>query len=763
MRRLTWLFVSLAVAFTSALVAHPAPAGEQEGDAGKLPAAAKQTVDFKRDVQPILRKTCYSCHGSEMQEAGLRLDLKKRAIVGGDGGVVIVPGKSAESRLIHLVAGLDKDTGFMPPEGEGTPLTVEQVALLRAWIDQGAVWPDDADVALRGSAHWAFQPVTRPPLPVVKDTSWPRGAIDCFILSRLEKEKIPPSPEADRPTLIRRLYFDLLGLPPTPAEVAQFVEDARPDAYEQLVERVLTSPHYGERFGRYWLDVARYADSDGYEKDRPRPHAWRYRNWVIDALNADMPFDRFTVEQLAGDLLPGATAEQLAATGFHRNTLHNTEGGADPEEDRVKKTVDRTNTLGTVWLGLTVGCAQCHTHKYDPITQREYYSLYAFFNSINEVDVDAPLAGVPSKDVKAQAVSQQSTPRPTKIHIRGDFLSPGDTVQPESLAVLPPLQPREKQPDRLDLAHWVVDPANPLTARVTANRLWQRIIGRGIVATSDDFGSQGEVPSHPELLDWLAGELVQNNWSMKHIQRLIVTSATYRQSSATRTELVDIDPQNVLLARQNRQRVEAEIIRDLALAVGGLLDARIGGPSVRPPQPAEYSSLTYANSAKWEVSKGGDKYRRGMYTFFQRTSPYPMLMTFDSPDTNECCVRRSHSNTPLQALTLWNDPVFFECAQTMGRRVVGDVPPETVSSQTVRNRARHIFQLCLAREPAPNELTIVVDLYEGQLGLLERDEKATTAIVGSGHLPEGVSNSELASWISVGRALMNLDEFITRE
>ncbi|MEO8496537.1 MAG: DUF1549 domain-containing protein, partial [Planctomycetota bacterium] len=360
-------------------------------DAKSLPTAADRQVDFAADIQPILRKTCYSCHGPQEQEAGLRLDLKARALEGGDNGKSIIPGDSANSRLITLVSGLDEDAGIMPPEGEGTPLTLEQIALLRAWIDQGASWPDNAGVGTTTSNHWSFQPIVHPPLPTPKDLAWVRNPIDAFILRRLEAEGIRPSDEASRETLMRRVYLDLLGLPPTPQELNSFLDDSRPDAYERLVERVLSSPHYGERWGRHWLDLARYADSDGYEKDLARPHAWRYRNWVIDAVNADLPYDQFSIEQIAGDMLPDATLEQRVASGFHRNTLHNTEGGADQEEDRVKKTVDRTNTVGAIWLGLTVGCAQCHSHKYDPLTQREYYQLYAFFNDINESDIDAPL------------------------------------------------------------------------------------------------------------------------------------------------------------------------------------------------------------------------------------------------------------------------------------------------------------------------------------------------------------------------------------
>jgi mono/diheme cytochrome c family protein len=1020
-------------------------AGTLSAEPGQLPAPADRKVDFAADIQPIFQKNCFSCHGSEHDEGGLRLDQKKRALEGGDNGAEIVPGKSAESRLVRLVAGVDPDFGLMPPEGKGARLTAAEIGLIRAWIDQGTTWPDEAQTIAAAKQHWSLRPVARHLPPVTRNPDWTHSAIDAFVLARLDLQGITPSPPAERTTLVRRLYLDLIGLPPPPEEVAHLLADASPDAIERLVDWLLSSPHYGERWGRHWLDLARYADSDGYEKDRPRPFAWRYRDWVIAAVNADMPYDRFTLEQLAGDLLPDATLAQRIASGLHRNTLHNTEGGIDPEEDRVKKTIDRTNTLGTIWLGLTVGCTQCHSHKYDPLTQREYYSLYAFFNNLDEIDIETPtpeqaaqlaaereahakklaelrdsltkyereqlptaqetweasiaatpvvwqpleltsqvskhgatfsklpdgstrvggvnkvsdvytiqaklpsgkwtairlevlpdkalpksgpgrskggnfvlaeligmvplegsespqaisfaaaradfsqsgftpdlaingrpidgwaispqigkrhvavfeasepfggssegeltvtldqtygrpqphnigcfrlsvttaappvpLEGVPEnvakalaaprlnrtpdqtnaiaahyrtvdaefvrlmqavtehqaglpklpEDQKAQTVTQRSEPRTTNVLLRGDFLSPGDIVSLGTFAVLPPLTPRASFPDRIDLAQWLVDPAHPLTARVAANRVWQRLFGRGIVFTSDDFGKQGEPPSHPALLDWLADEYVGDDWSQKELIRTIVNSRTYQQSSATRGELNEIDPENILLARQSRRRVEAEIIRDLSLSASGLMARRIGGPSVRPPQPAEYASVTYANSAKWSESTGADRYRRGLYTFFQRTSPYPMLMTFDSPDSNECAVLRQTSNTPLQALTLWNDPAFFEASQALGRRIVREVPAEGEPREVVRCRAARAFELCLARQPSLLELGDLVDLFDVQVRIALADQAAAAQIIGADPLPDGVSPAELAAWIGVGRTVLNLDEFITRE
>jgi len=855
------------------------------------PGTAK--VDFEKDIRPIFSRSCYSCHGEDKAEGGLRLDRKVDATRGGDSGPAFAAGKSTESRLIGYVTGENDDGTIMPPEGQR--LSAEEISRLRTWIDQGAAWPAGSDGAKRGADHWSFQPVKHVEPPAVKRRDWVRNGIDAFVLAKLETLGLAPSAEADRATLIRRLSMDLLGLPPSPADVTEFVSDARPDAYARLVDRLLASPHYGERWGRHWLDLARYADSDGYEKDTPRPHAWRYRHWVIDALNCDLPFDQFTIEQLAGDLLPDATSEQRVATGFHRNTLLNKEGGADQEEFRVAATIDRVSTTGTVWLGLTVGCAQCHTHKYDPIAHREFYGMYAFFNSLQDADIAAPLPGQvdvyrtakktfdehhapladalgrfeheqlparltawersqaagtsvpwnlfsllaavpdaqrspqlraallevyakfdpefsklmqavenhkkrapvdPEKSVKAQSLAELAKSRTTHLLVRGDFLRPGEEIAAHTLEVLHPLKVRGERPDRLDLARWLVDPANPLTARVTVNRMWQRYFGRGLVPTSNDFGTQGEKPSHPELLDWLAGELVTRAWSQKAMHRLIVNSATYRQSSHTTPAMLDRDAYNTLLARQSRVRVEAEIVRDLALAASGLLNPAIGGQSVRPEQPAGVAELGYSGSVKWATSKGADRHRRGMYTFFQRTVPYPMLMTFDAPDSNATCTRRERSNTPLQALTLLNDPVFVECARVLARRIVKEVPTPAVdtvaaadvapsgssssgrgsSGETlnrddapsadpaiVERRVQHAVALCLAREPSATELSDLCRLYRSQLEQCREDPQAAAKLIGKQKPAEGVEPAEQAAWIVVGRTLMNLDEFITRE
>jgi mono/diheme cytochrome c family protein len=819
-------------------------------DTAKLPPAARGVMDFERDIRPIFQARCLSCHGTEKQKGGLRLDGRDGALKGSNSGTVITPGQSGASRLIHVVGGLDAETR-MPPYGK--PLSAAEVGRLRAWIDQGAKWPAEKTAArsVRVRAkHWAFLRPERSVPPPVAQAGWVRNPIDAFILARLEAEKIAPAPEADRVTLIRRVSLDLLGLPPTPEQVAAFVNDHRPGAYERLVDRLLASPHHGERWGRHWLDLARYADSDGFEKDTGRPFAWRYRHWVIAALNRDLPFDQFTVEQLAGDLLPSATVEQKVATGFHRNTLTNKEGGVDPEQFRVEQVVDRVNTTAKVFLGVTLGCAQCHDHKYDPFSQREYYQMFAFFNSDREVNIPAPLPEAEARDReiriaffkkeaalrdaiasylarelptsqqtwettlkpeqkeklppnvrailavagaerseqqktdmaayyaridrklaglrKALAAYRKSGPattqaqtlaqgpaRKTHVLIRGDFLRPGVAADPGTPEVLSPLKASGKR-TRLDLARWIVDPANPLTARVIVNWLWEHHFGRGLVATPEDFGTQGQKPSHPQLLDWLATEFIGQKWSLKAMHKLILTSATYRQSSRTRPELQQRDAHNTLLARQNRLRLEAEVIRDVALAASGLLVPRIGGPSVRPPQPSGISELTYAGSARWIESKGPDRYRRGLYTWFQRTSPYPMLMTFDSPDSNVCCVRRDRTNTPLQALTLLNDTVFTECAQALGRRIL-DLP-----AAKVEERIDYAFRLCLARRPATSELVLLRGLYEDLVRVCRKQPGEAARLLGK-MKPNGVSIPEAAAWVALARTVMNLDEFVTRE
>ena len=738
------------------------------------------TVDFTRDIQPLFAKHCLLCHGPDAAQGGLRLHTEAAASAELESGAHgIMPGRPGASEVLARVRSHDPLLQ-MPPEGDR--LTAAEIKTLEAWIAQGAPW----------DVHWAYRPLSDAPPPEVPEASVTSSvtptAIDRFVLARLAEAGVNPSPEADRTTLIRRLFYDLVGLPPEPAEVDAFVADTSADAYEQLVDRLLASPHFGERWGRHWLDKARYADSDGYEKDNHRPDAWRYRDWVIRAINDDMPFDQFTIAQLAGDLLPDATPEQQLATAFHRQTLTNTEGGVDREQFRVAAVMDRTETLGTVWLGLSVGCARCHSHKYDQITQREYYALYAFFNNADEVEAQLPeerlaaaaaeapepAAAEVSEPTSAEdASSPEAAPttvpvrvvrervenrRPTHILRRGEFKQPLDAVSPATFTTLPPLRPRDgnETPDRLDLARWLVDGSNPLVPRVAANHIWKHLFGEGLVPTMNDFGVRGDPPSHPALLDFLARRLIDSGWSRKALIKEIVMSATYRQASRHRPELADIDPTNRLLHRQNRFRVDAEIVRDISLAAAGLLSTKLGGPSVFPPIPQGVTDLTYNSSFQWKTSEGDDRYRRGLYTYFKRTAPHPNLITFDCPDSNVSNVARDRSNTPIAALVTLNNATFVEAAQALAQQVLSE--PDVADSERLILAVRR----CIARAPTPGEMADFAALLTTSRTWYAEHPDEATHLIGDRPAP-GMSPAENAAWITVVRIILNLDEFLTRE
>jgi hypothetical protein len=973
-------------------------------------AAADDRVDFNRDVRPILSNHCLECHGpdAEQRQADLRLDQRSSAIATHDDVAAIVPGNAAVSELAERITSSDEDL-LMPPSDSGERLSDQQVAILTKWIDQGAGY----------AKHWSFEPVNRPALPDVKPAEWPKNAVDTFILAELNAIGIAPSTEAERTTLIRRVYLDLLGLLPGLQQVDDFIGDTEPGAYERMVDDVLQSPHFGERWGRHWLDQARYADSHGYTNDNERS-IWPYRDWVIEAFNRDLSFDQFTTEQLAGDLLDNPTLSQKVATGFHRNTLINSEGGTKADQFRDEQVKDRTDTTGLVWMGLTVGCAKCHSHKFDPVGQAEYYQLYAFFNSTVDRNSVTPTVQVPSADqtrqlnklaalktllsqqlasdpdverrqkiwekviaVKAKSVAvetddgmswqilplsgkstkdstlrsldddsllvagaaqeseeyhstarspltkirsvrlevltddslphngpgradsgnfvlsefwfrtgdgrelrfaragaehsqagyavekaidgkgdtgwaindapegshnrnrtawfvlpetleveedhaltfkmqftrktfsvgryrlsissdewtdrpgvaqlaalisldankrsaEQKTklrkafvqsdseladldrqlteatkkydaikrsipttmifqelekPRQAYVQVRGDFLRQGDSVQPGVPAVLPRLPSSDGSLTRLDLARWLLSKEHPLTARVRMNRIWMRLFGRGLVETENDFGTQGTLPSHPELLDWLAAEFIQQRWSTKTMLRLLMTSATYRQSSRSRPDLVSIDPRNRLLARQSRLRVEAEIIRDLALSVSGKLSPKIGGPGVYPPQPEGVYAFTQRKK-NWKTSTDENRFRRGMYTFFYRSAPYPMLSTFDVPKFNQVCTSRDRSNTPLQSLTLANSDALYELASYFGQRII------TEGGDSDLARMQFAFRASLARSPTSAESVRLLDYIKNVRRRFRNEDKV---------------------WTAVARVIMNLDEFVTRE
>jgi Protein of unknown function (DUF1553)/Protein of unknown function (DUF1549)/Planctomycete cytochrome C len=996
-------------------------------------APARRAVDFNDQVRPILARHCFKCHGPDEKgrKAKLRLDIEEGAKKPASSGErPVVPGKPEDSELVRRVFSQDADER-MPPRTANSTLSESERATLKEWVAQGATY----------DVHWSFRKLVKPAIPKVREPRWVRRPIDAFVLARLEREGLTPSTEAERSTLLRRVSLDLIGLPPTPEEVDAFLADRAADAYERQVDRLLDSPHYGERWARRWLDLARYADTNGYEKDRPRS-IWPYRDWVIKAINANLPFDRFTIEQLAGDMLPGAGVSQRVATGFHRNTMLNEEGGIDPLEFRFYAMTDRVATTGTVWLGLTVGCAQCHTHKFDPIPHREYYQFMALLNNADEpkmpvpspgngerrravearvaamkadlanqfpadeqgksktqagtagseaerrranlerrfqewlrtaaaeagrwvtlrpkhatanlarlsIEADGsvfasgdqskrdvytvelesglkgitairlealpdarlpsggpgrvyyegpfgdfflseirlsaggkpiPFKGATASDPKgrgnagaaidgdpqtgwsinggqgrensavfrlAGAIEREGSltvemvferyyaaalgrfrisattdkkpaearqipfdlepillteerlrkpedvdrlrtfflsvapelakareaiakvakeipedpitlvmaerpadnPRPTFIHNRGEFLQPGERVEPGVFSMLPAM-PADLPRNRLGLARWLVSGSNPLTGRVVMNYQWAAFFGRGIVRTVEDFGYQGERPTHPELLDYLAVSLVEHGWSMKAMHRAIVTSATYRQASRVSPELFAKDPENRLLARGPRVRAEAEMIRDSVLRASGLLCERIGGPSVFPPQPPGVSSEGAYGGLDWKPSPGGDRYRRGLYTFTKRTAPFAMTVTFDGPSGEVCVARREMSNSPLQALTLLNDPAFVE-----GSQALGAVMAQTKG--TVEARIGRLCRLCLSRGPERDELSMLVHFFENQRERLERKELDAGKIAGSG----GPGAIERAAWTLLARAILNLDEAVTK-
>ncbi len=1023
----------------SASSAPPAPSAGPGGSA----------VDFVKDIKPVFDASCISCHGPKKQQGELRLDAKHLAIRGGKSGRAILAGDGAASTVVRRMKGLDSEKR-MPQNAD--PLPADVIARIEAWINQGAVWPDAASVAgAEIKIHWAYVPPraeVRSPKSEVQSQPVTSNSeiagdgvnlVDEIVHARLTREKLAPGPAAPRETLIRRLSLDLVGLPPTPEEVDAFVNDPAPDAYEKLVDRLLASPHFGERWARPWLDLARYSDTNGFQGDRRR-QVWAWRDWVINALNTDMPYDRFTIEQIAGDMLPDATEQTRIASGFHRNTMLNQEGGVDKEEARWETLVDRVGTTGTVWLGSTVMCCQCHDHKYDPFTQKDFYAFLAFFESADEpvlklptpeqakqakrieaemdkvrADMDAladdvaaaqpawekemrdalaawtPLDPVelrsgggatltkaddrsvlasgpnPEKDVytivadvplekitglrlevlthdglpqggpgrynsgqfvltgieaetapldgksppqpvrfgKALAdYSQQhyevsnlidgspdglgwaidawkkgmhlerqaillvdgatgfpggtrltirlrqeskylgnnlgrfrlsttaagapersldvpiplvpvlaaapesrkkspardlaeryqavapllkphrerlaslrkeleelgipstlvmqeppSAERPwTHLRIRGGYVNRGEKIYAATPSFLHPF-PADQMPNRLGLAHWLVAPDNPLVGRVTVNRFWEQLFGRGLVVTSEDFGLQGTAPSHPKLLDRLAGEFTGNlKWSVKGLLRLIVTSATYRRSSRVTPELLARDPYNVLLARGPRFRVEGEMIRDIALSVSGLLSPTIGGPPVFPPQPEGTLPYIPFNTEVWRENEGADRYRRGLYTFWRRTNPYPTFMTFDAPSREVCTVRRTRTNTPLQALAVMNDPVFVECAQAFGRRLA------TLPEADLAARIAYGLRLCIGRKPAPEEIAPLADLLAKQRARYGADPEAAKKLVaGPVKMPENADPAELAAWTVVANALLNLDETLTKE
>ena len=727
------------------------------------PIVAEGIIEFNKDIRPIFSDHCFSCHGPDKRarKADLRLDTYEGATRDLGGYSAIIPGDPDKSELLLRTMHSDPEELMPPPKSKISKLDSEQIRLLKQWIKEGANY----------QRHWAFSPITNPKI------NNKEHLIDHFVSKRLKNERMALSERADPYTLIRRLFLDLTGLLPSPEEVSTFVNDPSERAYGNLIDSLLKSPHYGERWGRHWLDQARYADSHGYTSDSER-QMWPYRDWVIDALNKDMRFDQFTIEQIAGDLLPDATKNQIAATAFHRNTLISQEGGSDPEQFRVEATMDRVNTTGAVWLGLSIGCAQCHDHKFDPISQREYYEMYAFFNSAEDRNNTGPTIPVvegelikdSEKNEKNKAnlmvMRDRKDPRETFLLTRGDFTTPDKKtgqLNPGFISAINPTNEKETQKrSRLDLAKWLVDPKNPLTSRVTVNRTWMRYFGKGIVETEEDFGTRGSLPSHPDLLESLSSYFINSGWSMKKLHRLIVTSKTYTQSSKVSPESLKSDPGNYLLSRQSRIRLDAEIIRDAALSASGLLSKKIGGPGIRPPQPSGIYAFTQ-NKKNWNTTTGPDRYRRGMYIVFFRSAPYPLFGTFDVPDFQTTCTRRLRSNTPLQALNISNDPAFIEFAQGLALRTIRSIPGE--ANKTLEERIKLAFKLALNRDPNDREFkTLKNYAIEFAKDISTKDDgEDAKSLINEAIIESAIPLNQGAALVAVSRAILNTDNFITRE
>ena len=822
--------------------------------AGSWPALAAETVDFSRDIRPLLSDRCFACHGPDAnaRQANLRLDKRDEAL-----GHVIQPGDVDGSDIIRRITSDDPEERMPPPDSNKTPLSAAEVDMLRHWVQQGAPWRE----------HWAFVAPVRPAIPTVEDRSWPVNAIDFFLLSEFESTGTKPSPPAARRTLLRRLYFDVLGLPPSPFDVRDALSTVEDwdTFYQRRVDELLQSPAFGERMAAYWLDVVRYADSCGIHGDQLMSMS-PYRDYVITALNNNMPFDRFVTEQLAGDLLPGSTLDQKIASAFNRLHMITAEGGAQNKEYLAIYAADRVRNTSTALMGVTMGCAQCHDHKFDPFTMKEFYQFAAFFadlketgvyggnnwypkmlvptdeetaelqrlnelvaaaeqrfadvnaeverlrasqqsaeNSADENEADAAendkrAAAETSSDeepsdgqlaelqkqleekrktaendfnetkkkrdtfrnsIRSVVVSEAVEPREMRILPRGNWLDDsGAIVQPDVprfLLPLPNVSDRSRRLSRMDLAAWLTQRNHPLVARVFVNRLWKLFYGRGIVSTLDDFGFQGDSPTYPELLDWLAIEFVDSGWDVKHMVRLMVTARAYRQSSRV-TELMRVDdPLNLMFARQSRFRLDAEMIRDNALMVSGLLVGRVGGRSVRPYQPAGYYAHLNFPRRTYQSEKDDNLWRRTVYTHWQRTFLHPSLRAFDAPTREECTAERPRSNTPLQSLVLLNDPIYVEAARALAERTLSE-------ARSSERRIHALFQFALQRDASNTEIATLSDLLVKHKKRFAADPASIDALlsIGASSVRADLDRAELAAWSSLSRVVLNLHEFIVR-
>jgi hypothetical protein len=738
------------------------------------PEGLPEVVDYNYHIRPILSDRCYKCHGPDgnKREADLRLDTEEgayKALKDDPKGHVIVAGDPLNSDLYLRVAATDTSY-LMPPPSSNLALTPYEIKLIEKWIKQGAKY----------KKHWAFIVPAKPSLPEVAKSSWPKNEIDRFTLAAMEKKGYKPNYEADKERLLKRVSIDLTGLPPTPDMQERFLKDESPDAYEKMVDELLKSKHYGEKMAAYWLDVARYADSHGYQDDGLRT-MWPWRDWVIHAFNENYSYKKFVEWQLAGDLIDSTNLEMVLATGFNRNHKITQEGGVIPEEYRAEYVTDRTNGFGKAFLALTYECSKCHDHKYDPISQKDYYGTFAFFNQVDEKgfvgdinlasmgdppnikistkQVDSVLKFINKKDTAAVTVMVMKDTvvrRVTRVLKRGVYDNFGDTVTFQAPTAILPFDTSRFKPNRLGLAEWLFSKDNPLTARVYVNRIWQQFFGRGIVKTAGDFGMQGELPTHPELLDWLAVDFVEHGWDIKRLVKQVVTSATYRQSAEVNERKISTDPDNIWLSRFSRKRLTAEEQRDLVLASSGLLVPEIGGPSVKPYQPKgiwEASTSGRGLLSKYVQDHGDSLYRRTLYTFIKRTVPPPALLVFDASNRDQCEVVRSKTSTPLQALVLLNDPQVLEASRVLAEKFVAD-------KRTDKEKIRDIFRLIVCRLPTSKELGLLEDyLDKERKGFVKEPDRAAKFITaGEFRRNEILDKSETAALMQLIHTIYNLDE-----
>ncbi len=734
-------------------------------------------ISYNFHVRPILSDKCFICHGPDAnkREAGLRLDIEEaayKALKEKPSAHALVPFKPLLSEVFLRISSKDSAL-IMPPKSSNLKLSAHEISVIEKWIKQGAKY----------ERHWAFTPPVKPNVPKVKNEEWTKNEIDHFILQKLEQKRVEPNPQADKERILKRVSLDLTGLPPSIEMMDKFLADGSSNAYAKVVESLLQSPAYGEKMALHWLDVSRYADSHGYQDDNYRSQ-WPWRDWVIHAFNKNIPYDQFITWQLAGDLMPNATKEQLLATGFNRNHKITEEGGVIDEEYRVEYVSDRTNTFGKALLGVTLECAHCHDHKYDPFSQKEYYQVYAFFNNVKEVGLESsvggpetyakkPLMEISNQDIKkilsfvnkqdtnkliVSVMGDQDTLRKTYILNRGVYDDHGTEVEagtPQSVLSFS----KEYAKNRLGLSKWLFDKKNPLTSRVFVNQVWQEFFGRGIVKTSGDFGMQGELPSHPELLDWLAVDFMNHGWDIKRLVKQIVSSATYQQSAVVSAEKLKTDPENILLSRAPRYRIPAESVRDVVLASSGLLVKTIGGPSVKPYQPAglwEAATSGRGILANYKQDSGNSLYRRGMYTFIKRTVPPPTMAIFDASNRDQCEVKRLNTNTPLQALVMMNDPAVLEASRVLAARLL----KENTSAEAKLVKG---FRMIVCRNPNEKEVQLLNSYYADQLKVFQQKSKAEKALaVGQYPLPDKIDKRSLAAMMQVITTIYNLEETITK-